>query len=124
MKAARNAFPSASFGYMHATTLLFGIRFHIGTKHPWNSLSPKKNSVQYWNVLVGWTGFPPSPAYQDSPGQTVDTHGTPCDCATAATGFVVSGVEVVRIMSTWLFSTSSRATCEARFGSDWLSAVT
>jgi hypothetical protein len=80
--------------------------------------------VQYWNVLAGFTGLPPRPTYHDSQGTTVDRHGTPCAWHTTATGFVISGVDVVRIMSTWLFRINWRATWEARFGSDWLSAAT
>ena len=76
------------------------------------------------NALAGLSGLPPRPAYQDSHGTTVDTHGTPCASHTPDTGLVVSGVEVVRMMSTWLFRMSWRATWEARFGSDWLSATT
>src|SRR5499426_527350 len=122
VKTARNALPSASFGYMQATFLFgAGTRFHMGTKQPWNSFRPKKNSVTYWYDLVGLAGLPPRPAYQDSHGQTVETQGTPCVCATTATGFVVSGVEVVSSMSTLSLSMSWRATCEARLGSDWLS---
>src|SRR4249919_2378651 len=125
VKTARNVLPSASFGYMQATFLLAaGTRFHIGTKQPWNSFRPKKNSVAYWNVVVGSAGLPPRPAYQDSHGHTVDTQGTPCVWATTATGLVVSGVEVVSSMSTLSLRMRLRATCEARLGSDWLSATT
>ena len=116
--------PSASFGYWQATTLSFDTRFHIGAKVPANSLRPKKNMVVNSNDLVGWTGLPPRPAYQDSQGTTVDRQGTPCAWQTPATGFVVSGVEVVRIMSTWSVRINWRATWEARLGSDWLSATT
>src|SRR5215467_4021856 len=122
LNPARNALPSASFGYWQATFLLLdGIRFHIGTKQPWNSLSPKKNKVQYWNVLVGWAGLPPRPAYQDSQGSLVARQGTPSVWATTATGLTVSGVDEVSSMSTLLLSTSWRATWDARLGSDWLS---
>src|ERR1035437_7847692 len=100
------------------------MRFHIGAKVPANSLRPKKNMVVNWNVFVGWTGLPPRPAYQDSQGTTVDRQGTPCAWQTPATGFVVSGVEVVRIMSTWLLVISWRASCGAGWGSDWLCAKT
>src|SRR6516164_1196149 len=122
MNPARNALPSASLGYWQATFLLLdGIRFHIGTKHPWNCLSPKKNSVQYWNVLVGWVGLPPSPAYQDSQGSLVARQGTPSVWATTATGLTVSGVDEVSSRSTLLLRMSWRATWDAWLGSDWLS---
>jgi hypothetical protein len=116
--------PSESFGYWQATTLLVLIRFHIGAKQPWNSFRPKKNMVEYLNVVVGLCGLPPSPAYQDSHGTTVDRQGVPSFSAAAATGLVVSGVEVVRIMSTLFCRISWRATVDARFGSDWLSCTT
>src|SRR5437879_2429570 len=123
VKTARNALPSASLGYMQATFLLAaGTRFHIGTKQPWNSFRPKKNMVQYANALVGLAGLPPRPPYQDSQGTTVDRQGTLWVWATTATGLVVSGVEVVSSMSTLSLRISWRATCEARLGSDWLSA--
>src|SRR5215471_1229858 len=122
MNPARNALPSASLGYWQATFLLpDGSRFHSGTKQPWNSLSPKKNKVQYWNVLVGWAGLPPRPAYQDSQGSLVARQGTPSVWATTATGLTVSGVDEVSSMSTLFWRMSCRASCEARLGSDWLS---
>src|SRR6266702_5146758 len=124
MKPPRKALPSASFGYWQAMILLVWTRFHMGAKQPWNSLSPKKNMVVYWNFFAGCCGLPPRPAYHDSQGTTVDRQGMPCAWHTPATGLVVSGVEVVRIMSTWFCRMSWRATCEARFGSDWLSATT
>src|SRR5215469_11640951 len=124
MNPARNTLPSASLGYMQATFLLAaGIRFHIGTKHPWNCLRPKKNKVAYVKVVAGRAGLPPRPAYQDSQGHTVDTQGTPCVCATTATGVVVSGAEVARSMSTLSLSMRLRAASEARLGSPWLSAT-
>ena len=64
---------------------------------------------------------PPRPAYQDSHGHTVDRQGVPSFSQATATGLVVSGVEVVRIMSTLSCRISCRATTEARLGSDWLS---
>src|SRR5215468_12021834 len=124
-KAARNALPSASFGYMQATFLFAaGTRFHMGTKQPWNSFRPKKNRVQYWNAAVGLAGLPPRPPYQDSQGSLVAKHGTPSVCPTTATGLTVSGVDEVSSMSTLLFRMSWRASCEARLGSDWLSVTT
>src|SRR5436190_18831753 len=122
-KPSRNAVPSESFGYMQATFLLFGIRFHMGTKQPWNSFRPKKNTVQYLITLDGFTGLPPSAAYHDSHGTTVDTQGTPCASQAIATLLVVSGVEVVRIMSAWSCRIRLRATWEARLGLDWLSLM-
>ncbi len=124
MNTSRNAVPSASLGYWQATTLLVCTRCHIGTKQPWNSLSPKKNIVQYLNEVVGLAGLPPRPPYHDSHGTTVDRHGVPSFSQAAATGLVVSGVEVVRIMSTLFCRISCLATAEARFGSDWLSWTT
>src|SRR6516162_4860370 len=125
MNPARNALPSASLGYWQATFLLLdGIRFHIGTKQPWNCLSPKKNKVQYWNVLVGWVGLPPRPAYQDSQGSLVARQGTPSVWATTATGLTVSGVDEVSSRSTLLLRMSWRASCDARLGSDPLSVTT
>src|SRR6266571_2991443 len=104
---------------MQATVLLVWIRFHIGTKQPWNSLRPKKNNVQYLKVVVGFTGLPPRPTYQDSHGHTVDRHGVPSFSHAPATGLVVSGVEVVRIMSTLFCRIICRATAEARVGFVW-----
>src|SRR5215813_1845231 len=122
---ARNALPSASFGHMPATFLLpDGILFHIATKHPLRSARPRKNRVQYWNVVVGLAGWPPRPAYQDSHGSLVAAQGTPSVWATTATGLTVSGVDEVSSMSTLLLRMSWRASCDARFGSDWLSTAT
>ena len=119
-KPPRNALPSASFGYWQATSLLLGIRFHIGAKQPWNSDSPKKNMDAYLKSVVGFSGSPVRPAYQDSHGTTVDRHGVPAFWQAAATGFVVSGVDVVRIRSAWPVI-SCCATCAALVGLDWLS---
>ena len=106
-RTARNALPSASFGYCKATFLvLAGSRFHIGTKQSLSSLKPKKNRVQYWNVVVGLTGFPPRPAYQDSHGSLVAAQGTPSVWATTATGLTVSGVDEVSSKSTLLLRMS------------------
>src|SRR5215469_671297 len=96
------------------------MRFQIGSKQPLNSFSPKKNIDTYLKSVVGLSGSPPSPAYQDSHGTTVDRHGVPAFWQAAATGFVVSGVDVVRIRSAW-FEMSCCATCAARVGLDWLS---
>src|SRR5262249_60910303 len=84
------------------------------------SARPMKNRVQYWNVVVGWAGLPPRPAYQDSQGSLVAAQGTPWVCATTATGLTVSGVDEVSSISTLLLRMSWRASCEARLGSDWL----
>src|SRR5215468_12296349 len=100
-----------------------GSRFHIATKQSLRSLSPRKNRVQYWNVVVGLAGLPPRPAYHDSHGSLVATQGTPSVWATTATGLTVSGVDEVSSMSTFLLRTSWRASCEARLGSDWLSVT-
>src|SRR4029077_13282978 len=123
--AARNALPSASFGHMPATFLSLptGSRFHIATKQLLRSCSPRKNRVQYWNVVVGLAGLPPRPAYQDSHGSLVAAHGTPSVWATTATGLTVSGVDEVSSMSALLLRMSWRASCEARLGSDWLSVT-
>src|SRR5215831_4209145 len=125
MNPARNALPSASFGYMQPTFLgLAPIRFHMGTKQPWNCLRPKKNRVQYWNLVVGFCGLPPNPAYHDSHGSLVAAQGTPSVWATTATGLTVSGVDEVINRFAWPLRMSWRASCDARFGSDWLSATT
>src|SRR5207344_374299 len=100
------------------------ILFHIGTKQLLRSFSPKKNKVQYWNVVVGLPGLPPRPPYHDSHGSLVAAQGTPSVWATTATGLTVSGVDEVSSMSTLLLRMSWRASCEARLGSDWLSAAT
>ena len=47
----------------------------------------------------------------------------PCFSHWAATGLVVSGVDVVRIRSTLFWSASSWATWPARVGLDWLSVT-
>ncbi len=65
--------------------------------------------------------MPPRPAYQDSHGTTVDRQGARNFSHAAATGFVVSGVEVVSTMSTWSDSMSCWATWAAVVGLDWLS---
>src|ERR1700735_817627 len=109
---------------MHATSLSFLTLFHIGAKQPCNSFRPKKNMVQYLNSVVGLSGLPPRPAYQDSHGTTVDRHGMPIFSQTTATGLVVSGVDVVSIMSTLLDWISCSATCPARVELDWLSWTT
>src|SRR5258705_349413 len=49
--APRKALPSASLGNIPATTLSVEIRSHIGTKHPPNWSTPKKNMVVYVNGL-------------------------------------------------------------------------
>src|SRR5215471_2940718 len=122
---ARNALPSASFGHMPATLLSLptGSRFHIATKQSLRSFSPRKNSVQYWNVVVGWAGLPPRPAYQDSQGSLVAAQGTPSVWATTATGLTVSGVDEVSSISALRLRMNWRASCEARLGSDRLSAT-
>src|SRR5499427_2611240 len=121
---ARNALPSASLGYCKATALLLaGIRFHIGMKQSASCLRPKKNRVQNWNFVVGLAGFPPRPAYQDSQGSLVAAQGTPSVWATTATGLTVSGVDEVSSISTFLLRMNWRASCEARLGSDRLSAT-
>src|SRR5215475_7483905 len=123
-RVARNALPSASFGYWRATFWeLDLILFHIGTKQSLRSFRPKKNRVQYWNAVVGLPGSPPRPAYQDSQGSLVPTQGTPSVWATTATGLTVSGVDEVSSMSTLLLRMSWRASWEARLGSDWLSVT-
>src|SRR6266516_4377747 len=124
-RTARNALPSASFGHWQATlTLLDCTRCHIGMKLPMSCLRPKKNRVQYWNFVVGLPGLPPRPAYHDSHGSLVAAQGTPSVWATTATGLTVSGVDEVSSMSTLLLRMSCRASCDARFGSDWLSTAT
>src|SRR5215468_5823912 len=123
-RVARNALPSASFGYWRATFLGWApILFHIGTKQSLRSFRPKKNRVQYWNVAVALVGSPPRPAYQDSQGSLVPTQGTPSVWATTATGLTVSGVDETSSMSTLLLRMSWRASWEARLGSDWLSVT-
>src|SRR5262249_31878565 len=121
--AARKALPSASLGNIPATTLSVDTRFHIGTKHPPNWSTPKKNVVVSGN---GWGFFGSAcrEKYHASQGTTADTHGTPWLSQTVATGLVVSGVELVTIRSAWFCRMSSRATCDARFGSDWVSLTT
>src|SRR6516225_353215 len=122
---ARNALPSASFGYWRPTFLVLpGIWFHIGTKQSLSSFRPRKYRTQYWNVVVGLAGLPPRPAYQDSHGSLVAAQGTPWVCATTATGLTVSGVDEVSSRSTLLLRISWRASCEARLGSDPLSVTT
>src|SRR5436190_5667315 len=121
---ARNALPSASFGYWRPTFLVLPVtRFHIGTKQLLSSVRPRKYRTQYWNVVVGLAGLPPSPEYQDSHGSLVAAQGTPSVWATTATGLTVSGVDEVSSMSTLLLRMSWRASCEARLGSDWLSVA-
>ena len=115
--------PSASLGNMPATNLSFVIRFHIGTKQPPNWSTPKKYIVVYVNGL-GFFGSAWRAKYHASHGTTVDTHGTPWVSHTVATGFVVSGVELVTTRSAWFCRISSRATCDERFGSDWVSFTT
>src|SRR5947207_5945643 len=122
-QALRKALPSSSLGNIPAMTLSVGTAFHIGTKQPPNSPTPKKNIVVYLNGL-GFLGSACRAKYHASHGTTVDTQGMPFDSQISATGFVVSGVEVVTMRSAWLCRTSSRATCDARFGSDWLSLTT
>src|SRR5262245_23944202 len=122
-QAPRKALPSASFGNIPATTLSVETRFHIGTKQPPNSATPKKNIVVKLNGL-GFFGSACRAKYHASHGTTVDTHGTPCASHTVATGLVVSGVELVTIRSAWSDRISSRATCDARFGSDCVSLRT
>src|SRR5947208_7334953 len=117
---ARRAFPSASFGNMPATTRSLGIRFHMGTKVPPNSFRPKKNIVVYLNGF-GLAGSGWRARYHDSQGTTVDTQGTCWASHTVATGLVVSGGDVVRIMSTLFCRMSSRATCDGRLGFGGLS---
>ena len=70
---------------------------------------------------MGWAGLPPSPEHQDSQGSLVARQGTPSVWATTATGLTVSGGDEASNRSTLFFRTSWRASCEARFGSDWLS---
>src|SRR5437773_1842378 len=123
-RTARNALPSASFGYWRATFL--GVApacFHIGTKQSLRSFRPKKNRVQYWNDAVAWAGLPPRPPYQDSQGSLVATQGTPSVWATTATGLTVSGVDEVSSMSTLLLRMSWRASWVARLGLDWPSVT-
>ena len=121
--ASRNALPSGSFGNMPPTTLFVSIRFHMGTKHPPNASTPKKNIVVNLNG-TGLAGSACRPKNHACHGTTVDRHGTPCVSHTVATGFVVSGVELVTIRSAWSCRISSRATSDARFGSDWVSFTT
>jgi hypothetical protein len=97
-------------------------RFHIGTKQPPNVSAPKKNMVVYLNGF-GFAGSAWRPKNQACHGTTVERHGVPWASQICATGFVVSGVEVVTIMSTFFWRIRSWATCEARFGSDCVSAV-
>src|SRR5512132_1393748 len=124
VRTARNALPSGSLGYWQATFLVpVGIRSHIGMKQPASSFRPKKNKVQYWNVVTGLAGLPPRPAYHGSHGSLVAAQGTPSVWATTATGLTVSGVSAVSSRSTRLLRTSWRASCEARIGSDRLSAT-
>src|SRR5262245_23211640 len=119
-QAPRKALPSASLGNMPATTLSLLIRFHIGTKQPPNCSTPKKNIVVKLNGL-GLAGSAWRAKYHACQGTTVDRQGTPWASQTVATGLVVSGVELVTIMSAWSCRISSRATCDARLGSDWVS---
>ncbi len=53
----------------------------------------------------------------------MDKHGVCSFSHAVATGLVVSGVEVVRIRSTWLWVMSCWATCAALVGLDWLSCT-
>src|SRR5215472_17028310 len=69
-------------------------------------------------------GLPPRPLYQASQGQLVARHGTPSVSATTATGLTVLGVELTRSKSTLLLRIIWGASCDARFGSDRLSATT
>ena len=90
-------------------------------KVPWNSFEPEEEEHgEQLKSVVGFRGSPPSPAYQDSQGTTVDRHGVPAFWQAAATGFVVSGVDVVRIRSAWPVM-SCCATWAALVGFDWLS---
>ena len=121
--APRNALPSASFGNIPATCLSVWIRSHIGTKQPPNCSTPKKYIVVYVKGF-GVAGFAWRAKYHASHGTTVETHGTPLVSHTWATGLVVSGVELVRMRSAWLWLISSLATSDARLGSDWVSLTT
>src|SRR5207248_7757063 len=96
-------------------TLLVFIRFHIGMKHSPNCCMPKKNMVVKLNPVPG---LPPRAKNQASQGTIVETQGTPLASQTSATGFVVSGVDEVRIRSALFDWISSRATCDARSGLD------
>jgi hypothetical protein len=75
-------------------------------------------------LTVGLPGLPPNPAYQDSHGTTVARHGVWNCWAAVDTGWVVSGVDVVRIRSTLFDWISCWASWAARSGLDWVSAVT
>src|SRR5215510_619869 len=107
--ASRNALPSGSFGHWPATILFVGMRSHIGTKQPPNASAPKKYIVVYLNGC-GFAGSSCRAKYHACHGTTVDRHGTPAASQALATGLVVSGVELVTIMSAWFCSMSSPAT--------------
>src|SRR2546423_10335633 len=93
----------------------------MGMKHSPNCCMPKKNMVVKLNP---WPGLPPRAKNHASQGTIVETQGIPFASQALATGFVVSGVDEVRIRSAWLDWISSRATCEARSGLDCVSLTT
>ena len=121
--AARNALPSGSFGHLPATILLVGMRSHIGMKQPPNASTPKKYIVVYLNGC-GFLGRPAARSTTPATERRSRRTGTPGVSHTVATGLVVSGVELVTTMSAWSWRISSRATWDARLGSDWLSLTT
>jgi len=95
----------------------------MGAKQPWNSFSPKKNTVQYVIDLIGFSGSPPRLPYHASQGTTVDRQGVRSFWQVTATGLVVSGADVVTIMSALPCVISLLATCAALAGLDLLSAT-
>ncbi len=82
---------------------------------------PKKNIVVKLKLVPG---LPPRAKNHASHGTIVETHGMPLASHTSATGLVVSGVDDVRMRSALSVRISSRATCEARSGLDWVSLTT
>src|ERR1700682_2851840 len=97
------------------------MRSHIGMKHSPNCCIPKKNIVV---KLKADPGLAPRPKYQASHGTIVETHGMPLASHASAPGVVVSGVEDVSTRSALSDRIRSRATCEARAGSDCVSLTT
>src|SRR5438477_10913649 len=100
------ALPSASFGHMTPTFLLFETSFHCARYAFAKSCTPNEK----WNTdLKPFFGSPFRPKNQASHGWTVEIAGTPAASAASETGLFVSGVEVERIRSTLFLLMSSRA---------------
>src|SRR5260370_32894809 len=85
-----------------------------------NCCMPKKNIVVKLKLVPG---FPPRAKNHASQGTIVETQGIPFASQASATGFVVSGVDDVSTRSALSLKISSRATCEARSGFDFVSLM-